>query len=108
MSWSLDDTTVWITQHDLRAHADQVIGEVHSAGIHPIMEEHRTFSLGGDHDGNAHQVGGESRPNIHFDLWDGVAKIGLNLQALFGRHQDILTFYIPGYPQATQEQLDHI
>ena len=72
------------------------------------MEQDAAARLRGHRDGNTDQVGRETRPDIGFDLWDGIPQIRLNLQTLFGWNEDIFSFHVPGYSQPAEYEADHI
>ena len=102
------DNTMRVAQDNLRAHGDQLIGEIHPARIHPVMEQDTATRLCSHRDGNADQVGGKGRPDIGFDFRDGIAQVGLDLQALLRRHNDVLAIHFPIHPQPVENDADHI
>ena len=71
------------------------------------MDEHRATRLSCHHHGDADEVGGEARPRHRFDFGDGVVGIFLHAQFLIARHDDVVTFFAPMHPQASQRQFGH-
>ncbi len=97
-----------VAEHDLRAHAAEFIGEIHAPFVHPVVEEHGALRLSCYHDGNAHQVGGESGPRHHVDLRDRLADIGFDAQLLLGGDEDVLALHFPLHTQTAEDQPHHI
>jgi hypothetical protein len=56
-----------ITEHRLRTHEAEMIHKEEAALIHPIMQQDGAAGLGGDDDGDTHQVWRETRPGHGLD-----------------------------------------
>jgi len=71
------------------------------------MKEDGPGGLGGNHDGDTHQVSGEGRPRHDTDLRDCVAQIGFNHQALIGANKDVVPDECYVNPEPFQNHLNH-
>ena len=77
-------------EHDVRAHADEVVDEVEAAFEHLLEEECRPARLRGQNDEDAHEVRRECRPDAVLDLRYGFAEIVLGGEFLSaGKVKDV-------------------
>ena len=56
------------------------------------MDEYGAFGLGGDHEDDTDQVGGETGPGCVGDGQNTAVHEGFHLVVVLGRNQDIITF----------------
>src|SRR5450759_1696303 len=72
------------------------------------MDQHSAFRLRGDHQGNAHQVGGELGPGSVVNLWHRAADVLTDAQVLLVMHDQDVTLQMHVHTQPVlEDQVDH-
>src|SRR5690554_782195 len=79
-----DGGAVRIAEDDLRAHVDEFIDEKQSAFEHFLVNQYRAFGLGGHHENDAQQVGGESGPRMVGNGHDGAVDVAVDGVSILG------------------------
>src|SRR5579862_3619797 len=79
-----------IAQNDPRAHPNQFVHEKHARFEHLLMHQDQTLTLGRRHDGDRHEIGGERRPRLIFELWDMASQVAPDLPALLSGDDEVI------------------
>src|SRR5690606_33548886 len=91
---------VGITEYDLGPHFNEFVHKEKTAFEHFLMQQHGSSGLGGHHQDNTEQVGGESGPGMIGNGKDGSIYKSLNDIAFLSGYQQIIALKFQGNPQA--------
>ncbi len=75
LAFADDDDAVWVAEDDFSAHGVEGVDEEHAAFEHFFEEQNAAVALGGDGDGDGHQVGGECGPDGVVDFGHGAGVV---------------------------------
>ena len=95
-------SSVWIAEHDLGTHVDEIVDKEEAAFKHLLVDQHRTAALGGGDEHHAQEVGGESGPGRVGHMEYRTVEIALDLVALLLGDIDIVATALQPYAEALE------
>ena len=96
--WPHDHSAVRIAEDDACSHGDQPVDKEQPSFVHFLPKENCALALCCHKQGNAHHVGGKSRPDTVIDLRDRAVWGWLYLELLIGRDKKVLPLHKCAHP----------
>src|SRR5687767_1967396 len=93
-----------VAEDDARTHRDQFVDEEHPRLEHLLVHQHESLALGRRDDRNRPGVGRERRPRLIAERGDVPAEVILDLAALVGRDDEIITVLSAHYSEAGEAE----